>query len=149
MLALVVLGLFALGGRKGGGGSSTTTQPSGRKGGGGGSAPGRKVAFKAGQTYALTFDFEDGSRTMTEPELLREVLAACETMGMTPVAGSPAAGDPAHVRAKAASSRTLPVPLHFKDTQRAVYLSSATPLGPDIHGGGDVAGGGAHYWGRL
>jgi hypothetical protein len=111
----------------------------GGKGGGGGGAPrtspaSRSVAFKAGATYALTFDMEPGSPTMAEAELLRAVLGAVESLGMVPASGSPAQGDPAHVRARASSTRTLALPLHFRDVARPVYLLSATPLGPDIHG---------------
>jgi hypothetical protein len=93
------------------------------------------IAFKAGAVYALVFDLEEGPRTLSEPELLREVLSALESLGMVPLPGSPAAGDPVRVRAKATASRSFGLPLHFRDIDRAVYLLSATPLGPDIHGG--------------
>jgi hypothetical protein len=99
---------------------------------------GAAVSFTAGQSYALTFDAE-GSFDLTEPELLKEVLSAVEAMGMTPLPGSPAQGDPAHVRATASSTRKLPVPLHFKDTPRKVYLLQVTPLGPPVAGS-------AHAW---
>lgn len=125
LVVAVAVALFALGGRKG---ESAPRKGAPRRGGG------VSIAFKAGTAYALVFDLEDGARTLTEPELLREVLSAVESLGMVPLPGSPAAGDPAHVRAKAVASRSLGLPLHFKDIDRAVYLLSATPLGPEIHG---------------
>ena len=82
----------------------------------------------------MTFDLEGTGVTLTEAELQREVLSALEAMGMAPLPGSPAPGDPAHVQARASSTRKLPVPLHFRDTARKVYLLSVTPLGPPIHG---------------
>jgi hypothetical protein len=137
LLGLAVLGFVALRGEGGPAKPSPSTRPRPGRGPRPGAGAGG-VTFAAGASYALTFDAE-GGWTMTEPELLKEVLAAVEALGMTPLPGSPAAGDPAHVQARSSATRKLPVPLHFKDTPRKVYLLSVTPLGPPIAGWRAVA----------